>query len=252
MPRIDLNIVDRGVQGTEWIAEDEGLTAEHLDEVMEQKTDNSGALNSLPTPFARFFVVREAFRRVMEEHVNSNKEAGYAYRQIVSDTLDVYEILFNMKYHKNNSWKSGEKLEIREWNSKDNLAYIKKRMPVLFNAIDNYYKTDIEEDKLYFLVFTEEGKEKLLACSSPLTGFVTPPDMDKSQVKENNTFGIKFSGEQYETLHIRRKSGGEYFRDIKLFEDREQDFKNYMYNVLFGSDEVHTKYKAIKEYIISL
>ena len=251
MPRIDLNIVDRGVQGTEWIAEDEGLTAEHLDEVMEQKTDNSGALNSLPTPFARFFVVREAFRRVMEEHVNSNKEAGYAYRQIVSDTLDVYEILFNMKYHKNNSWKSGEKLEIREWNSKENLAYIKKRMPVLFNAIDNYYKTDIEEDKLYFLVFTEEGKEKLLACSSPLTGFVTPPDMDKSQVKENNTFGIKFSGEQYETLHIRRKSGGEYFRDIKLFEDREQDFKNYMYNVLFGSDEVHTKYKAIKEYIIS-
>ena len=64
MPRIDLNIVDRGVQGTEWIAEDVGLTAEHLDEVMEQKTDNSGALNSLPTPFARFFVAREAFRRV--------------------------------------------------------------------------------------------------------------------------------------------------------------------------------------------
>lgn len=251
MPRIDLNIVDRGVQGTEWIAEDVGLTAEHLDEVMEQKTDNSGALNSLPTPFARFFVAREAFRRVMEEHVNSKKEAGYAYRQLVSDILDVYELLFNMKYHKNNSWKSGEKLELREWKSKENLAYIKKHMPILFNSIDNYYKTDIEEDKLYFLVFTEEGKDKLLACSSPLTGFVTPPDMDKSQVKKDNTFRIKFSGEQYENLHIRRKSGGEYFRDIKLFEDREQDFKNYMYNVLFGSDEVHTKYKAIKEYIRS-
>ena len=54
MPRIDLNIVDRGIQGTEWIAEDVGLTADHLDEVMEQKTDNSSALNSLPTPFARF------------------------------------------------------------------------------------------------------------------------------------------------------------------------------------------------------
>lgn len=251
MPRIDLNIVDRGVQGTEWIAEDVGLTAEHLDEVMEQKTDNGGALNSLPTPFARFFVVREAFRRVMEEHINSKKEAGYAYRQLVSDILDVYELLYNLKYHRNNTWKSGEKLELREWKSKENLAYIKKHMPILFNSIDNYYQTDIVEEKLFFMVYTEKGKDKLLACSSPLTGFVTPPDMDKAQVKKDGSIRIKFSGSQYENLHIRRKSGGEYFRDIKMFEDREQDFKNYMYNELFSSDVVDARYKAIKEYIRS-
>lgn len=251
MPRIDLNIVDRGIQGTEWIAEDVGLTAEHLDEVMEQKTDNSGALNSLPTPFARFFVAREAFRRVMEEHVNSQKEAGYAYRQLVSDILDVYELLFNLKYHCNNTWKNGEKVELREWKSKENLAYVKKHMPILYNSIDNYYKTDIVEDTLYFLVYTEEGKDKLLACSSPLTGFVTPPDMDKALVKKNGSTRILFAGTQYENLHIRRKSGGEYFRDIKLFGEREQDFKNYMYNELFGSDEVDSRYKAIKGYIIS-
>ena len=117
MPRIDLNIVDRGIQGTEWIAEDVGLTADHLDEVMEQKTDNSSALNSLPTPFARFFVAREAFRRAMEEHLNPRKEAGFAYRQLVSDILDVYELIFNIKYHRNNSWKSGQKMELREWKS---------------------------------------------------------------------------------------------------------------------------------------
>ena len=140
MPRIDLNIVDRGIQGTEWIAEDVGLTADHLDEVMEQKTDNSSALNSLPTPFARFFVAREAFRRAMEEHLNPRKEAGFAYRQLVSDILDVYELIFNIKYHRNNSWKSGQKLELREWKSKENLAYMKKKMPVLYNSVDHYYR----------------------------------------------------------------------------------------------------------------
>lgn len=252
MPRIDLNIVDRGVQGTEWIAEDVGLTAEHLDEVMEQKTDNSGALNSLPTPFARFFVAREAFRRVMEEHVNSKKEAGYAYRQLVSDILDVYELLYNLKYHRNNTWKSGEKLEICEWKSKENLDHIKKNMPILFNSIDNYYQTDIAEEKLFFMVYTDENdKDKLLACSSPLTGFVTPPDMDKTQIKKDGAAHIKFTGTQYENLHIRRKSGGEYFRDIKMFEEREQDFKNYMYNELFSSGGIDAKYNAIKEYIRS-
>ena len=166
MSKIDLNIVDRGVQGTNWIAEDVGLTAEHLDDVMEQKTDNSGALNSLPTPFARFFVAKEAFRRAKEEHLNSKKEAGFAYRQLVSDILDVYELLFNIKYHRNNSWRNGEKLEIREWIASENLDYIKKKMPVLYNSVEEYYQTDINEKKLYFLVFTEDGKDKLLACSS--------------------------------------------------------------------------------------
>ena len=251
MSRIDLNIVDRGIQGTEWIAQNTGLSSEHLDEVMEQKTDNSGALNSLPTPFARFFVAREAFRRAMEEFVNPLNEAGFAYRQMVSDILDVYELLFNLKFHCNNSWKSGEKIELREWKSNENFAYLKDKMPILFNSIESYYKTDIVEDKLYFLVFTEEGKDKLLACSSPWTGFVTPPDMDKALVKKDGSLSVVFSGKQYQDLHIRRKSGGEYFRDIKMFEDRDQDFKNYMYNELFGSDEVDNSFKTLKEYVRS-
>lgn len=257
MTKIDLNIVDRGIQGTDWIAEDVGLTAAHLDEVMEQKTDNSSALNSLPTPFARFFVAREAFRRVMEEHIDSRKEAGLAYKRLVSDVLDIYELLFNIKYHRNNSWKNGEKIELREWNAAENLVYIKKKMPVLYNSIDSYYKTDIIEKKLFFLVFTEDGKDKLLACSSPLTGFVTPPDMDKSQVRKDGSYSIIFADQstdhdsKYKNLHIRRKSGGEYFRDIKMFAEREADFKNYMFNILFGSDDVNLRLKSIKEYIRS-
>ena len=249
MARIDLSIVDRGTSSTSWTKEDVALTADHLDKVMEQKTDNSGALNSLPTPFARFFVAREAFRRTKEEHKDSKKEAGFAYRQMVSDILDVYEMLFYRSFHQNNTWKNGEKLELREWSMKDNLEYIKKKMPILYNSLNEYYKTDIIEDKLYFLIFTEEGKEKLLACSSPITGFVTPPDMDKALEKKDGSTRIKFAGSQYDSLHIRRKSGGEYFRDVKMFEQRDVEFKNYMYNELFGSDEVDEKFKAIKEYI---
>lgn len=252
MARIDLNIVDRGAEGTKWVAEDIALTADHLDEVMEQKTDNTSALNSLPTPFARFFVAREAFRRSMEENIDKSREAGLAYSQLVSDILDVYELLFNLKFHKNNSWKDGQKLEIREWAKEENLEYIKKQMPILYNSIEEYYNSDINEPKLYFLVFSENGKEKLLACSSPITGFVTPPDMDKVSVKSDNGASSREPvGEQYKDLHIRRKSGGEYFRDYKPFKDREADFKNYMYNVLFSSGSVSPRFKEIKEFIRS-
>lgn len=256
MARIDLNIVDRGIQGTDWTAENVGLTAEYLDKISEIKTDNSGALNSLPTPFARFFVAREAFRRAKEEYVSS-KEAGFAYKQLVSDILDVYELLFNLKYHRNNSWKNGETIELREWDAAENLAYIKQKMPVLYNSIQNYYNDDIKERKLYFLIYSENGKDRLLACTSPWTGFVTPPDMDKSHIRNDGAHSIIFTDQfaknesKYKNLHIRRKSGGEYFREIKMFEDRDADFKNYMFNTLFGSDNVDSRLRAIKEYIRS-
>ena len=251
MARIDLSIVNRNSSSTSWSAEDIALTADHLDKVLEQKTDNSGALNSLPTPFARFFVAREAFRRVHEEKLDSQKEAGFAYKQLVSDILDAYELLFNLKYHKNNTWKGGQKIEVQEWDSQEQLAYLKSKMPILYNSVEDYYKTDIVESKLYFLTYTENGHEILLACGSPITGFVTPPDMDKAMVKVDGSPSIVFAGGQYKTLHIRRKSGGEYFRDIKLFGEREEDFKNYMYNYLFESDSIDVRFKTIKEYIRS-
>lgn len=257
MARIDLNIIDRGISGTDWVAENIGLTPEHLDEVKEMKTDNSVALNSLPTPFARFFVANEAFRRAKEEHLDSTKDVGFAYKQMVSDILDVYELLFNLKFHVNNSWKNGQKVELREWKAAENLTYLKQKMPVLYNSIESYFKTDIMEEKMYFLVFIENGKERLLACSSPFTGFVTPPDMDKSIVRVGGTSGIVFADQtknhdsKYKNLSIHRKSGGEYFRDQKMFEERDAEFKNYMFNELFGSDNVNPRLKSIKEYIRS-
>lgn len=54
MPSIDLNIIDRGTPGSEWTAKNTGIQASQLDKVKENKTDNSNALNSLPTPFALF------------------------------------------------------------------------------------------------------------------------------------------------------------------------------------------------------
>ena len=49
MSRIDLNIVDRGAEGTKWAAEDIALTADSLDKVVEQKTDNCAALSFICT-----------------------------------------------------------------------------------------------------------------------------------------------------------------------------------------------------------
>lgn len=252
----DLNIVERGIEGQEWSTQRGKITAKELADVSEQRTNSTSALNALPTPFARFFVIKEAFRRVREEYVSKRnlknggkiKEAGFAYHQLVSDCLDVYELLFNLNHHRNN-WK-GKEIIIREWNYKENLDTLKKSVPKLYNSVETYWETDVNESVLYFVILRENGKEKLLATSSPWTGFVTPPDMDKTQKKDSsNPFKTTFNASRYNDLHLKKKGKGEYFFEPVLFEDRPEDFKNYMFNMLFANSVLDDKYDEIRDYI---
>ena len=247
MASIDLNIVDRGIQGTVWTAQNTGIQASQLDKIKEQKTDNSGALNSLPTPFARFFVVKEAFRRITEEVRHPENKSGLAYTRIVSDCLDVFELLFNKKYHEN-QWGENAKIIIKEWNKEDQMKELHDRVPILYNALKATYDEDINEPTLFFVILEKDGKEYLLATSSPMTRFVTPPDMDKFDTTKNNTPAIILQGERYESLKIARKGRGHYFRDVVLFGDRDKDFKNYMYQ-LFGGDQLDEKFNVIRDYV---
>ena len=96
MSSVDLNIIERGLKGQEGTAEKGPITAGDLAKISEQRTNNSSALNALPTPFARFFVVKEAFRRALEELKNPKKIAGDAYNRLVSDTLDIFELLYKI------------------------------------------------------------------------------------------------------------------------------------------------------------
>ncbi len=202
MASIDLNIIQRGVtDGFEWSASKGKITAADLGKIGETRTDNSGAMNALPTPFARFFVFKEAFRRVLEEKQNPDdfrKQAGRAYQQLVSNTLDVFELLYNLKWHEN-QWKSqGRKVIIREWNYEENLPTLKKNVPILGNAVESYFLDDLGTDsqKLFFVFLEDSGKEYLLATSAPMTGFITPPDMDLVATGKGQK-EFKFAGECY-------------------------------------------------------
>ena len=260
MASIDLNIIQRGAASDfKWTAGPGRITAADLGSIGEQRTDNGGALNALPTPFARFYIFKEAFRRVLEEKNDKRKPAGRAYEQLVSNCLDVFELLYNKKFHEN-LWKSsGRRIIIKEWNYSNDLKTLKSKVPILGGAVKSYFKDDLNEDKLFFILLEEDGKEYLLATSSPMTGFITPPDMDLKEVKDEEKGGsakkMVFVGDNYAALELkplRRKSSGKYFQDIQLFEKRSSDFKNYMYTFLFGDGgAVDDRYRELRDYIQS-
>lgn len=257
MSSIDINIIQRGITNNfEWSAEQGHITAADLGKIGEQRTDNCGALNALPTPFARFFVFKEAFRRVLEDKLDpENKPAGKAYEHLVSNTLDVFELLYNLKYHENR-WKSQDRrIVIKEWNYADQMKVLKNDVPILGNVVESYFKEDLGEasKKLFFIILEDKGKECLLATSSPMTGFITPPDLDLKTVTRAGRKEEDFIGEIYHALNITpltRKEGGKYFKDILLFENRSEDFKNYMYNKLFsGGATIDARFTELRNYI---
>ena len=254
MSSIDLNIIERGLKSQEWTAEKGPITSADLAKVSEQRTNSSSALNALPTPFARFFVVKEAFRRALEELKNSKKVAGNAYNRLVSDTLDVFELLYNLRFHKSR-WGEDVKIIIREWDKASDLLSLKTQVPILGNAVENYI-SDLksEQNRLFFVVLRKDGRDYLLATSSPFTGFITPPDLDK-KVNAKNNDSIEFLGSRYKQLpHIPRKSGGYYFRDTKMFGDRSKEFKNYLHHLVDNSilgDEMREFRDYIKQVAVT-
>lgn len=250
MSSIDLNIIERGLKGQKWTAEKGPITAGDLAKISEQRTNNSGALNALPTPFARFFVVKEAFRRALEELKDPQKAAGDAYNRLVSDTLDVFELIYNLDFH-TSRWPDTRKIEIREWNFDQQLPELNGKVPILADSIKTYFNSDLAAAKgrLFFIVLIDNGREYLLATSSPYSGFITPPDLDK-KVDPKGKKPTVFIGERYKTLpQINRKeTSGRYFNEIRLFGERDKDFKNYMFH-LINTSPIGKELNEFRDYI---
>lgn len=250
---IDLNICQRGLGDTQWTPKLGVITKDDLDKkVKDQRTDSTSAQNALPTPFARFFLVEDAFR-IVTGAKKDKTDAGLSYRRMVSDCLDVWELLYNWKYYENHKKDDSYTLSFRIWDE-DDLKSLKTKVPLLGEPLDRYFSDDISpERKLIFLVLTNKGKEFLLACSSPKTGWVTPPDLDKTGATENMV-KTDFVGERYNSVlfpQIKRSSTkkGFYFRDSCTFENRSAGFKNYMMHIIDNADTDY--FGTLRSYIHS-
>ena len=236
-----LSIKEFGLTQSGWNSDHGAITKDDLKDVTEHRTDSTTALNALPTPFARFYVVDEAFRRLLAERKDPRSVAGEAYHKLVSRCLDVYELLFNLNRHRS-EWKqeSGTELHILTWNHDTDLVRLSQQSPVLANSLSVYYSDDIGLDQLHFIVLERGKRRRLIAVSSPLTGFMTPPDMDS----ETN---------RYDGFSIRRPvdRGKEYFTGKPIdFANRSSLFKNYMFQ-LADSGRMSDRMQSLKEYIKS-
>ena len=85
-----------------------------IDSIIDPQNNSSrNEITSIPSPFARMDLVKQAFKYVNEKKLVSNDSEDSMYLKLVSDCLDVAEIFFNIDKY------LGEKLEISVWDSNE-------------------------------------------------------------------------------------------------------------------------------------
>ncbi len=211
-------------------------------------------ITSIPSPFARFDLVRTAFEWVAKSA--ESLEGTSVYHKLVSDALDLGQILFKYNYF-------AEDLSIECWTkedldrlAKDGEADLGKQgrekaaHQQLKDTLEIFMEQDSDEfnfrelNRLFFLRFkgvgAVAGDGVLLGGTSPLTLFVTPAN-DLEFVGKTIRFvdDIPFD-EKYRGLHRRDFQYVKYI--FALRQALDQHFKR-------NGSEFVTHFKEIEDYL---
>lgn len=148
----------------------------NLKEEAIQSADTSLAFNAIPTPFAREELVAQAFDYVA---ANGFQDAGRSYQKLISDTLDIFEIVFNYKLYEDRitfvkcSLKDLNFAEVNEVASYSNPNAITPQHKESF--LKKAILAENHPDVMYFVVL---DKTKVLAATSLKTIFFTTSWLD--------------------------------------------------------------------------
>lgn len=162
----------------------------------------SHEITSIPSPFARIDLVKNAFGIV----ANNNLDGNSIYHKMVSDALDVGELFFNFD-------KLRDDLEIITWDATSMIQELKDSEyaghKFLGESLETYLKRDkgYNFDKLqniYLLNFTKGSEElNIIGATSPATFFFSNSN-DLNYVGEYITFGQdKPFDNEYQPLYKR-------------------------------------------------
>jgi len=162
------------------------------------KKGASKIATSVPSPFARMHLFDTAFRMVAED-----PEGDSVYHQLVSDCIDMFQLLFN-------TGNSDPHLKFRVWNRQERIKALKSAgdghpHKLLADSLEMFFTgrfTNVQQITLIYY------KNILLGGTSPLTVFFTSPNWQR-EMQENKiilssmTNGDVFFDMDYCPLHKR-------------------------------------------------
>lgn len=165
----------------------------------------SKEITSIPSPFARIDLVKNAFKEVVN---SGNLDGNTIYHKMISDSLDVGEIFFNIDQY-------SDVVRILKWNKNDCInQLISSRLDghkIFADAFDKYWQSDSEAynfadtQNFYLLEYfgPQRTQDCIIGATSPATLFFSTAN-DLSFISNNLQQGqVAFFDNNYEALYRR-------------------------------------------------
>ena len=231
-----LNIISRKNTDTNWYKANP-----YTDNDIDTIPDAEGAtatkqITSIPSPFARVDLFKSAFRSLVEQaRTDGTRLNGNTiHHKLVSETLDLAQLFFNMDALKEDA---GKHIEIIVWEREKQLAALRAsgnaNHKILADTLDLYLQQDREAYNFgqWQQVFLLSYEYKIIGATSPATMFFSTGN-DNSFVK------IKFGSD---TL---------FDSDFCPLYKRELEFQKYFYLLFHAyANELSATMKEMKEYL---
>lgn len=201
-----LSIVQRTVDKIGW-DKSNNFSSTDISNIKVYNIRNDRSLNAIPSPLSRMHLFESAFELLDKDESNNTTNSGDTFQKIVSDCLDVFELIYNW----NNHLRDGKKLSIIKWNIENEIGILKgsnQKHKLLGETLEVFLKDESFENCEDIFIIKLDNK--VIAGSSPFTGFFTTPN-DLSNINLNNP--------------LTRRN---YFSKIVPFKDRKKEIKKYV------------------------
>jgi hypothetical protein len=185
-------------------------------------------LTSVPSPFARMHLFATAFDMVNKDGHNQDS----VYHRMVSQCLDMLELLFNYQGYK----KAKANLSITKW-SRDNEIQAMLSSPhpnqrLLGKTLQLFLEQEGDTGTFNSVrdIYVIKYDYQLIGGSSPLTLFFTNPDL--------------------KPIDLKTPRGDRYFERNVPLHGRHEDFQKYLYKLFRMSPELKRSCRTMFDYII--
>jgi len=221
--------------GNDWFKSD-GYSDNEIEAIKDPEGGNVVTLpTAIPSPFARIDLVKKAFKNICKSpkltfyEANGSVIASKEDEKLVSDCLDLAELLFNYDTHRENIkivvWDKEKDLNSLKKSSRKHLAY-SDTLSLFLNQDKKSYNFD-----LLTRIYIVKWNDKVIGATSPATlFFASANDLSHAQI-HTTTNDILFDN-KYSPLYLRDPEFQKYFYYLfnsnPILKERMKEFWDYL------------------------
>lgn len=224
-----LSVVQRTTDKTGWDKSNQ-FNSTDIKQIKIYAARNDRPLNAIPSPLARIHLFEAAFEMLDKDELEQTNYSGDAYKKIVSDCFDVFELIYNW----NNHLKDKKDLAIIRWHQEPELKKLgggTAGHKLLGETLRIYLGEEAFRLSDEIIILKYNGQP--IAGSSPFTGFFTTP---------NTLAGLNI----YNPLNRRN-----YFSKIISFGERKPEIRKFIYDFFYeGTLQAARSTQIVRNYLL--